>query len=57
MRKLIAIALSMAFVLATPAYASQTGDPHAGKSGHFRGSATPCKNSDNNPNCPPFGGG
>ena len=56
-RKVAAIALASAFALSGVTAGAAFGDnPHAGKSGHFKGSATPCKNSDNNPNCPPFGG-
>jgi hypothetical protein len=41
--------------LSVPA-AAFADNPHAGKSGHFKGSSNPCKHSDSNPNCPPFGG-
>ena len=48
----------LAVAVSLPAVASATpkGDPHAGNSGHFKGGSAPCKHSDNNPNCPPFGG-
>ena len=53
-KKMTAVLLAGAFALSVPAAA--IGDnPHAGNSGHFQGSANPCKQSDNNPNCPPFG--
>ena len=56
MRKLIilivtAISLGAA---ALPVVASAD-NPHAGNSGHFQGSAQPCSDGTNNPNCPPFG--
>jgi hypothetical protein len=54
-KKVTAVLLAGAFALAVPAAASAD-NPHAGGSGHFQGSAGPCKQSDNNPNCPPFGG-
>jgi hypothetical protein len=53
-RKVAAVLLSGAFALAAPA-AAAADNPHAGNSGHFKGSAPPCKNSGANPNCPPFG--
>lgn len=53
-RKTTAVLLAGAFALSVPA-AALADNPHAGKSGHFKGSATPCKPSTNNPNCPPFG--
>ena len=53
-KKLAAVLLAGAFALAAPA-AALGDNPHAGKSGHFQGSATPCTSSDMNPNCPPFG--
>jgi Spy/CpxP family protein refolding chaperone len=46
------LALSMSFGGAAAAFAD---NPHAGGSGHFKGSAKPCKKGSNNPNCPPFG--
>ena len=59
MRKRIALlltalmlALTMSFGGAAAAFAD---NPHAGNSGHFKGSATPCKKGSNNPHCPPFG--
>jgi hypothetical protein len=53
-KKIAAVLLAGAFALSVPA-AALADNPHAGNSGHFKGSANPCKNSDNNPNCPPFG--
>lgn len=53
-RKATAVLLAGAFALSVPAAASAA-NPHAGKSGHFKGSSNPCKSSTNNPNCPPFG--
>jgi hypothetical protein len=53
-KKITAVLLAGAFALSIPA-AAVADNPHAGNSGHFQGSVTPCKNSDNNPNCPPFG--
>jgi hypothetical protein len=53
-KKVTAVLLASAFALSVPATA--LGDnPHAGGSGHFKGSSNPCKSSTNNPNCPPFG--
>lgn len=47
-RKAVAITLAGAFALSTgTAFA---GDPHAGKSGNFKGSATPCGQAQP---CPP----
>ncbi|HXR60054.1 MAG TPA: hypothetical protein VN732_01895 [Solirubrobacterales bacterium] len=54
-KKVTAILLAGAFALSAPA-AALADNPHAGNSGHFKGSAGPCKQSDNNPNCPSFGG-
>lgn len=54
-KKVIAVLLAGAFALSAPA-AAFGDNPHAGNSGHFKGSAGPCAQSDNNPNCPPFGG-
>jgi type 1 fimbria pilin len=53
-KKVTAVLLAGAFALSIPA-AAAADNPHAGNSGHFQGSATPCKSSTNNPNCPPFG--
>jgi len=53
-KKIAAVLLAGAFALSVPA-ASLADNPHAGNSGHFKGSVIPCTNSDNNPNCPPFG--
>jgi hypothetical protein len=55
-KKTTAVLLAGAFALSVPA-AAFAGNPHAGDSGHFKGSANPCKKDSNNPNCPPFGGG
>ncbi len=52
-KKVTAVVLAGAFALSAPA--ALAGNPHAGNSGHFKGSSTPCKSSTNNPNCPPFG--
>jgi hypothetical protein len=54
-KKITAVLLSGAFALSIPA-AAAADNPHAGNSGHFKGSANPCKQSSNNSNCPPFGG-
>jgi hypothetical protein len=54
-KKIVAVLLAGAFALSVPAAASAD-KPHAGDSGHFKGSAKPCKKDSNNPNCPPFGG-
>jgi len=59
-KKVTAILLAGAFALSVPA-AAMADNPHAGGSGHFgsghfKGSAGPCKSGTNNPNCPPFGG-
>jgi hypothetical protein len=55
MRKLISLGFGalLALSVAGTAFAD---NPHAGNSGHFKGSAGPCSTSSNNPNCPPFGG-
>jgi len=55
-RRVAAIALAGAFAFSGITAGAAFGDnPHAGNSGHFQGSATPCSSSDMNPNCPPFG--
>jgi hypothetical protein len=54
-KKIAALLLAGAFALSVPAVAIAD-NPHAGSSGHFKGSANPCTSSDSNPNCPPFGG-
>ena len=51
---LVAVAV-LALVMAFGSVAAFADNPHAGNSGHFKGSATPCKKGSNNPNCPPFG--
>jgi Spy/CpxP family protein refolding chaperone len=43
------LALTMSFGGAAAAFAD---NPHAGKSGHFKGSAKPCANKNNHPKCP-----
>ena len=43
------LALSMSFGGAAAAFAD---NPHAGNSGHFKGSAKPCDNQNNHPKCP-----
>jgi hypothetical protein len=53
-KKIAAVVLAGAFALSVPA-AALADNPHAGNSGHFKGSAGPCSSSTNNPNCPPFG--
>lgn len=53
-RKLFALLVSGMLVLATGGVALAD-NPHAGGSGHFKGSAQPCGPGSNNPNCPPFG--
>jgi hypothetical protein len=56
-RKLAAVTIASAFAISgVGAGAAFGANPHAGDSGHFKGSAKPCKNSSSNPNCPPFGG-
>jgi hypothetical protein len=52
-RKITAIALAGGFALAAPAAALAQGNPHAGQSGKFKGSATPCGQAQP---CPPHGG-
>jgi hypothetical protein len=53
-KKITAALLAGAFALSVPA-AAIGANPHAGQSGHFKGSAGPCTQSSTNPNCPPFG--
>ena len=58
MRKRIVLlitALMLAVAMSFGGAAAFADNPHAGGSGHFKGSATPCKKGSNNPNCPPFG--
>ncbi len=52
---LLVVALMMALAMSFGPVAAFADNPHAGGSGHFKGSATPCKKGSNNPNCPPFG--
>jgi hypothetical protein len=54
-RKTVAgIVTALAVAISAPAAAF--GDsPWAGESGHFKGGSNPCKHSNNNPHCPPFG--
>jgi Spy/CpxP family protein refolding chaperone len=54
-KKVTAVLLAGAFALSVPAaaVASQTGDPHAGESGHFKGGSKPCKVGGAAPKCPP----
>jgi hypothetical protein len=53
-RKVTAIALASAFALSGVASGTAFADnPHAGKSGNFKGSATPCGQAQP---CPPHGG-
>src|SRR5205823_54242 len=54
-RKVMAIALAGAFAFSVSAATALADNPHAGNSGHFKGSAGPCDSGSNNPNCPPFG--
>ena len=59
MRKRITLliaALMMALSMSFGSVAAFADNPHAGNSGHFKGSAKPCKKGSNNPQCPPFGG-
>jgi hypothetical protein len=51
-RKLFALLVSGLLVLAT-AGAALADNPHAGQSGHFKGSANPCPQ--NQQQCPPQG--
>jgi hypothetical protein len=50
-----ALMLALTMSIGSVAFAAPKGNPHAGGSGHFKGGSQPCKSSDNNPNCPPFG--
>jgi hypothetical protein len=51
-RKVAAVALASAFALSGLTAGVAFGDnPHAGNSGHFKGSATPCPQ--NQQQCPP----
>ena len=52
-RKMMAVALASAFALSAPA-AALADNPHAGNSGHFKGSAGPCPQ--NEQQCPPQNG-
>jgi hypothetical protein len=54
-KKIAALVLAGAFALSVPAAASAD-NPHAGQSGHFKGSTKQCKDLDSHPKCPPFGG-
>ena len=54
-RKVAAVALAGAFALSGITAGAAFGDnPHAGNSGHFKGSSNPCPQ--NQPQCPPQGG-
>jgi hypothetical protein len=57
MRKLfIAFLTAISVAAAAVPVVASADNPHAGNSGHFKGSAQPCTDGTNNPNCPPFGG-
>lgn len=47
------LAAALAILIALIPTAALADDPHAGNSGHFRGSAQPCPQ--NQPQCPPQG--
>jgi hypothetical protein len=49
-KKIAAVLLAGAFALSVPA-AAMGDNPHAGKSGHFKGSSGPCPQ--NEQQCPP----
>ena len=49
---LVVTALTAAAMALGPAGAAFADNPHAGNSGHFKGSATPCDNPNNHPKCP-----
>jgi hypothetical protein len=54
-RKVAAVTLASAFALSEITAGAVFGDnPHAGNSGHFKGSAQPCPQ--NQPQCPPQNG-
>lgn len=50
-----ATVMATAIVAGPTASAALADNPHAGKSGHFKGSAKPCKQGGNPVKCPPFG--
>jgi hypothetical protein len=55
-RRVLVVILTALILLSMSLSMAAAGDPHAGNSGHFKGSSTPCQSSESNPNCPPFGG-
>jgi Spy/CpxP family protein refolding chaperone len=55
MRKRISLlvaALMLALTMSFGSMAAFADNPHAGNSGHFKGSAGPCDNQNNHPKCP-----
>jgi len=55
MRKRVALlvtALMLALTMSFGDTAAFADNPHAGNSGHFKGSAGPCDNPNNHPKCP-----
>ena len=55
MRKRISLliaALMLALTMSFGSVAAFADNPHAGNSGHFKGSAKPCDNQNNHPKCP-----
>jgi hypothetical protein len=49
---LLVAALAMALTMSFGSVAAFADNPHAGNSGHFKGSAKPCDNPNNHPQCP-----
>jgi hypothetical protein len=54
-KRILAILMACLFMMAAMAVTASVAfadNPHAGNSGHFKGSAGPCDNPNNHPNCP-----
>jgi hypothetical protein len=57
MRKRISVLIAALMLALTMSVASVAfaANPHAGGSGHFKGSAKQCKDREGHPKCPPLG--
>ena len=57
MRKRISVLIAALMLALTMSFASVAfaANPHAGGSGHFKGSAKQCKDREGHPKCPPLG--
>jgi hypothetical protein len=54
-KRIFAMLMLTLFIVAAMAVTASVAfadNPHAGNSGHFKGSAKPCDNQNNHPKCP-----